>query len=37
MTCGLHALGIDLGDNLMPPEWTNAKGFCEDVDIDTHQ
>ena len=34
VTCGLTALGVDLGDTLMPPiEGFNAKGFFEDIDI----
>ena len=34
VTCGLTALGVDLGDTLMPPiEGVNAKGFFEDIDI----
>ncbi len=34
ITRGLMALGIELGDNLMPPlEENNEKGFWEDVDI----
>ncbi|QLC22275.1 hypothetical protein HFP51_08860 [Parasphingopyxis sp. CP4] len=34
ITCGVQALGIDLGDNLMPPaENNNSKGFFEDLDL----
>jgi len=34
ITRGLMALGVDLGDNLMPPlEENNEKGFWEDIDI----
>ena len=33
ITCGLQTLGVDLGDNLMPPADCNAKGFFEDLDI----
>ena len=33
LTRGLMSLGLDLGNNLMPPEADNPKGFWEDVDI----
>ncbi len=34
ITRGLQVLGVELGDNLMPPyEGNNARGFWEDVDI----
>ena len=34
ITRGIQALGVDLGDNLMPPaEGNNSKGFFEDLDI----
>jgi hypothetical protein len=34
ITRGLQVLGVELGDNLMPPyEGNNASGFWEDVDI----
>ena len=34
ITRGLQVLGVNLGDNLMPPsEAFNAKGFWEDLDI----
>lgn len=34
ITRGLQALGVELGDRLMPPvEYDNAKGYWEDVDL----
>ncbi len=34
ITRGLQVLGVELGDNLMPPyEGNNTRGFWEDVDI----
>ncbi|AHF08076.1 sulfotransferase family protein [Desulfitobacterium metallireducens] len=34
ITRGLQVLGVNLGDNLMPPvEGNNAKGFFEDLDL----
>jgi O-antigen biosynthesis protein len=36
ITRGLQVLGVELGNNLMPPsDGNNAKGFWEDVDINT--
>ena len=32
---GLKVLGVDLGDNFLPPRPDNEKGFWEDVDINT--
>lgn len=33
ITRGLMVLGVELGDNLMPPAADNNKGFFEDVDV----
>lgn len=33
ITRGLKVLGVELGDNLMPPQQDNEKGFWEDLDI----
>ena len=34
LTRGLQTMGVDLGDNLMPPvSGNNDKGFWEDLDI----
>lgn len=30
---GLHAIGVDLGDNLLRPDERNPKGFWEDTDV----
>ncbi|MGD7037389.1 sulfotransferase family protein [Methylotuvimicrobium buryatense] len=33
VTRGLMALGVDLGNQLMPPNFANPKGYFEDVDF----
>jgi hypothetical protein len=33
ITRGLQALGVNLGENLMPPKADNEKGFWEDLDV----
>lgn len=33
ITRGLEALGISLGDNLVPENWDNERGFWEDAEI----
>ena len=35
LTRGLKVLGVDLGDNFLPPRPDNEKGFWEDVEINT--
>ncbi len=33
ITRGLKIFGVELGNNLMPPQESNPKGFYEDLDI----
>ena len=33
ITKGLEVLGVNLGDNLLPPKDDNPKGFFEDRDL----
>jgi hypothetical protein len=33
VTKGLEAMGVELGDNLMPPDPYNEKGYFEDIEI----